>query len=486
MYSGDKDDDMNKTIIVFSIVALLVISPAVLASVSTVSTSMSTSTATTGTSVTSTVAVTATSSESGTVQLVCTPSGTTISDPSTGQYQGVSLSTSPTSKTFTLTAGTANTYTCSGQSGGVSNDATIVFVDPSSLTISGTPSSKSVSASGATFALTVSIQNSQSSAITTSYSLSLPSGYSTSGDSTSTTIIVGASSTTTLTWTVTAGSSSGTIRFTLGDNSNAFTSSVTVPAAATTTTTTDAPAAGGAATTPGVKVTTQKGKATITIPSIAAGKSATVNINKTEDVAVTQVIINVKNSVNNIQVVVTKLAEKPATVTQEVSGKVYHYIEVNKTNITDTSVNNATLRFKVEKSWLTSNNVNESTVTLYRYDNNAWNKLETTKIGDLDTDNILYEAVAPGLSVFAISGDLKAGAPTVPSPEGEQPEVTPEESVEEGKKDSWKIVLIVVGFVAVVGVIVILAKKNVIKLNAILPVKKKSSWDELRKKYTKK
>lgn len=479
---------MKKTIITISILSFLLFSSIAFASVSTVSTSMSTSRATTGTSVTATVTVTATGTESGSVQLSCTPSGVSISDPSSGQYQGVLLSTSPKSNAFIFTAGAANTYTCSGQSGGVSGDSTIVFVDPTSLSVTGTPTSKSVSASGATFSLSTNVQNSQSSAITTSYKLTCPSGYSASGDSScdeTKTITIGASSTTALVWTITTGSSSGSVTLSLGDNSNAFSSAVTVPAASTTTTTTTDTAAGGsAATTPGVKVVTAKGSAVITIPSIAAGKSATVNINKTEDVAVTQVIINVKNSVNNIQVVVTKLAEKPAAVTQEVSGKVYHYIEVNKTNITDTSVNNATLRFKVEKSWLTSNNVNESTVALYRYDNNAWNKLETTKIGDLDTDNILYEAVSLGLSVFAISGEQKAGTtPTTgaPTTNETQPPLT-KEAPKAGGGKSWVAIVAVIAVVA--GIVLYLVKKKVIKLDKIFQ-KKNPNWDELKRKYSK-
>lgn len=402
----------QKIIIVLSIFGILLLSQIAFASVSTVSTSMSASRATTGTSITSTVTVTATSSESGSVQLVCTPSGVTISDPSSGSYQGVSLSTSPTSKTFTMTAGTANTYTCQGQSGGVTGDATIVFVDPSSLTVTGTPSSKSVSASGETFILTVNVQNSQSNAIATSYSLSLPSGYSASGDSTSSTVTVSASTTTALTWTITTGTSSGTITFKLGDNSNAFSSSVTVPAASTSTAA--AAAAAGGATTAAKKVTTQKGKATITIPTIVAGKSETVDIVKTEDVAIRKIVVSVSNPVNNIQITVGKLPDKPATITQEITGKVYHYIEINKTNVTDADINQTAIRFEVEKSWMTTNNVNKSEVALFRHSNNAWNKLQTTELSD-DGTNVLYEAISQGLSVFAIGVEEKEAVIDIPS-----------------------------------------------------------------------
>jgi len=474
----------QKTIFIIAILGVMLLSSTALAAVSSVSTVLSTTRATTGTSVTATTTVTATGSESGSIQLICSPSGTTISDPSSGQYQGVSLSTTPTSKTFTFTAGTANTYTCNGQSGGVSDTAppTIVFVNPSALTVTGTPTSKSVSASGDSFTLTANIQNSQASAITTSYSLSLPSGYSSSGDSTSTTITVSAGSTTSLTWNVTTGSSSGTITLSLGDNTNAFSSSVTVPAATTTTTTAAAAAAAGATT--GVKVTTQKGKATITVPSIAAGKSATVDIAKTEDLAFRKVVVSVKNSVNNIQVTVTKLADKPATITQEISGKVYHYVQVDK-NVSDADVNQTAIRFEVEKSWISANNINKSTITLFRHENNAWNKLQTTELSD-DANNILYEAISPGLSVFAIASEAKIAAPVAAPAEEKAAEKPAEEKpaapIEAAKKSRGMLVTIIIIVVIAAGVIFMLVKKNVIKLGTTLK-KKENNWDELKRKY---
>lgn len=179
--------------------------------------------------------------------------------------------------------------------------------------------------------------------------------------------------------------------------------------------------AGGAAET---KVTTEKGKATVTIPSIAAEKSATVNINKTEDIAITQIAINVKNSVNNIQITVTKLDNKPASITQEVSGKVYHYIQIDKVNVTDADVNKTTIKFKVEKSWISNNGIDESKVALHRYAGNAWNKLTTAKTGD-DSEYVYYESVSPGLSVFAVSGEVKVAPPAEQPPAEQPPSITP-------------------------------------------------------------
>lgn len=260
--------------------------------------------------------------------------------------------------------------------------------------------------------------------------------------------------------------------------------SVTIAAAQAEAAAAAAAAATAGGPTPGVKVTLQKGKATITIPSIAAAKSAVVQINKTEDVAFRQISIFVKNSVNNIQVTVTKLADKPATVTQTVTGNVYHYIQVDK-NVSDENVNLTAIRFEVEKSWISANNINESTIALQRYANDAWNKLQTTKMTD-DATTILYEGLSPGLSVFSITGDAKAAAaPAEQPPAAEQPPVeTPSEIAKKvaAKGRTWIAILVVIVIAA--GVVFFLVKKNVIKLGGMVP-KKSASWDDLKKKYSK-
>ncbi len=475
----------QKIIIAISIFGILLLSQVAFASVSTVSTSMSTSRATTGTSVTSTVTVTATGSESGSVQLVCTPSGVTISDPSSGSYQGVSLSSTPKSNTFTMAAGTSNTYTCQGQSGGMTGDATIVFVDPSSLTVTGTPSSKS-GAKSSTFSLAANIQNSQSNAITTSYSLSGCGGspHTCTGDSTSGTVTVAAGTTTALTWTVTIGgtSSASTLTLSLGDNSNALSSSVTCTDCATSTTPTPVPVPPPSKVPdklpPGVQVTSEKGKATVAIPSIPAGGSSSfISIPAAEDVSFSQINIFAKEPIKNVLITVTKLPDKPSNITQDVSGKIYEYIQVEKNISVDSSINRTDIRFKVSKSWLSSNNINDSAVALYRYSNDTWNKLETTKMTD-DGNDMFYDAVSPGLSVFAISGELKVETPQTPQVNGTAGGPSGIAKLAKGK-GLWLVIGVVV--LAVAGAVIYLVKKGTLDFGGIIP--RKQGWNDLKKKY---
>ncbi|MBI5697982.1 MAG: PGF-pre-PGF domain-containing protein [Thaumarchaeota archaeon] len=306
--------------------------------------------------------------------------------------------------------------TCTPDSGEVSFD---VKTAPSlSATVS--PTSTSVT-QGSTFTLSINIQNSGETTTQFGTIAVSPSDFSISdcspspiagGQSLGMNCRIAASSSAT--------TGSRTVTLTIApSNADSLTRTVTVSVGAAPVT----PSAAGEETVGGgaeakTKVTTQRGKATITIPFIAASKMANVSITKTEDMAVNRIEITVKNSVKNIQVVVTKLAQKPATVVQEVVGKVYHYIEVSKTNITDADVSKVKINFKVEKSWITANGINESTIALNRYADNKWNKLTTSKVSE-DISDIYFEAESPGLSVFVITCEEKVAVlacPTCQSP----------------------------------------------------------------------
>ncbi|NIM47036.1 MAG: PGF-pre-PGF domain-containing protein [Candidatus Aenigmarchaeota archaeon] len=407
---------MNKILFLLIIITFLVFTIPVLATITDVSTSASVTRATTGTNVV--VSVTTTSSESDTADIrLIAPSEISISDPSAQYYPSVSV-TGQVTKPFTITAGTSGTYsniygqaTPTGQSPVSSTPITIVFEDPSALTVSGSPSSTTKSRSES-FTLSITISNPQANDITTYYALTCPSEISCSGDLTSNTITVSSSSSTNLQWTATVSSlataGAKTISFQLGDATNAFTTTVTVSVPS------DSPGGSGAIIGGGpvTKVTVSKGNANITIPSIAANKTAVVSITKTEDVAFRQINISVANSVNNIKIVITKIPGLPASVTHEISGKIYHYIEINKENITDVNVNKIYIKFAVNKTWLTDNNVDALNIALYRWNNGQWNELETDYVSE-DVSEVFYQAESPGFSYFLIG--TKGGAPAAPT-----------------------------------------------------------------------
>jgi PGF-pre-PGF domain-containing protein len=168
-------------------------------------------------------------------------------------------------------------------------------------------------------------------------------------------------------------------------------------------------AAGGVAEITKITVVTAKGNATIKVPSVISGKSANVVINKTEDMAVSEINVTVKNTVVNMQIIIKKLDAKPVSITKELAGKVYHYINVDKANVTDADFTKVKIKFKVEKSWINANGINVSTIALSRYEaSGLWNTLVTKKYNET-SDDLYFEAESPGLSVFAVSGETNVG-----------------------------------------------------------------------------
>jgi PGF-pre-PGF domain-containing protein len=203
--------------------------------------------------------------------------------------------------------------------------------------------------------------------------------------------------------------------------------------------------------------------------SLAAGSSGVLTINN-EQIAVTGVIIDVKATLTNAEIKVASLVSNP--ISAVAAAKVYQYLQLTKSNIADLDASKITINFRVPKSWLTSNNVAEDNVVLYRYSDNKWNALPTSKTGS-DANNVLYQSTTPGFSTFAIG--TKEAAPVVaPTPEAPVPEVappapTPEApaapTVPEAKKPlsrtatAWIVVLVIV-VVAAVGYYIWQKKKG--------------------------
>ncbi len=78
-------------------------------------------------------------------------------------------------------------------------------------------------------------------------------------------------------------------------------------------------------------------------------------------------------------------------------------IQVGEANFSsgESNFKNATIEFRVEKSWIEENDINEDKIYLKRHSEGKWNKLKTSEVRE-DTDYIYYEAETPGFSDFEI------------------------------------------------------------------------------------
>ena len=203
----------------------------------------------------------------------------------------------------------------------------------------------------------------------------------------------------------------------------------------------------------GANVTTNITKETKTIVVIAAGARTNVTITNAATLGIKTISISVKNTVNNVQLTISKTTHPSggAEVISPLTGKVYKYIEINKSNIQDNDVSSLTISIQVEKTWLTNNNIDEDKVALYRYDtsSNTWTKLITTKTTS-DENYVYYDARSPGLSIFAIAGELKQAA--APQEERPTPSPEPQPSAPAAPTDyTWLIIIVVIIIIAGAG-----------------------------------
>jgi PGF-pre-PGF domain-containing protein len=145
----------------------------------------------------------------------------------------------------------------------------------------------------------------------------------------------------------------------------------------------------------------------VTIDNIEAGGSVDVTV---ENTLVTGLKITVKNSVQNVRINVGQLAKTPSGV-PVASGIPYRYICVATENLAQQDVKNVIIRFKVENSWITGENIDVGTIVLQRYNpaTGSWENLPTERTGE-GANFVYFEATSTSLSVFAVVGK------TVPQP----------------------------------------------------------------------
>jgi len=143
-------------------------------------------------------------------------------------------------------------------------------------------------------------------------------------------------------------------------------------------------------------------------------QSDTINSIKITEpmVALTEIDVGVYNTVNNVKIDVSRLENKPNYVIKDISGVVYQYIKVEKTNLNDDNIKEVKIKFSVQKSWMTNNGIDKLAISLYRYQDDTWIKISTYMV-DEDDKNVNYEVDTGRLSLFAIAGESKLPRTTI-------------------------------------------------------------------------
>lgn len=191
-------------------------------------------------------------------------------------------------------------------------------------------------------------------------------------------------------------------------------STLTVSTAPTTTTTTTVPSYYSGGGSSGSTISTDETTVVKSFTSILPGTGKKIEESDLQDTEtdLTEIMLDVVQRVIGVTMEIKKLDSKPSSVSDDVSSssgsgmaaKVYKYLSISTTGISDDQVKEAKIKFKVAKSWVTGEGIDKATIVLQRYKNQQWNALETELL-DEDDDYYYFEATSPGFSYFAVSGD---------------------------------------------------------------------------------
>ncbi len=116
-----------------------------------------------------------------------------------------------------------------------------------------------------------------------------------------------------------------------------------------------------------------------------------------------------KKNFGKITTIVEMLKNTSSIVKEPAPGTVYRNLNIwvgNGGFSSSENLENARISFRVNKTWIAENCINESTMILYRYGDDTWNALPTTLTGE-NQDYFYFISETPGFSPFAIAGPEK-------------------------------------------------------------------------------
>ena len=146
--------------------------------------------------------------------------------------------------------------------------------------------------------------------------------------------------------------------------------------------------------------------ASASIPSITSGTPFNLNIN-TGAIGISQLTILTNQSISNANISIAP-ANRPTRADLEIStnGSIYQAFNISTIGLNDSNIENVSIRFQINISWFTSNNVDPANTVLYRNTNATptstnWTALPTFLLSQ-DANYYYFVAVSPGFSDYTI------------------------------------------------------------------------------------
>jgi S-layer protein (TIGR01567 family) len=149
--------------------------------------------------------------------------------------------------------------------------------------------------------------------------------------------------------------------------------------------------------------------------TIAPNKQNTVEFKKSTH-HILEISFAYSQVADEVSVIIEKLINSSLLANGTPPGVVFENTNIWVNVPNPSYVSNASVKFSVEKSWISANSIDSNSIALYRFKDGAWNKLSTAKLFENDT-LIFYIASTPGFSSpFAIAGEKISAVPTTPTP----------------------------------------------------------------------
>jgi len=156
---------------------------------------------------------------------------------------------------------------------------------------------------------------------------------------------------------------------------------------------------------------------------VTNGKSVQFNFTKNAT-CVVYLGFDAKKTAGKTTTIVEQLKNKSTLVSGLPEGEVYRYFNVwvgNSGFASSKNIDNPVICFKVKKSWMQNQNIDQNSITLNRYSDKKWEKLPASLSGE-DSKYLYFTADVPGYSFFAITGKTNT------TPEKTETELQPDDS----------------------------------------------------------
>lgn len=149
--------------------------------------------------------------------------------------------------------------------------------------------------------------------------------------------------------------------------------------------------------------TTQQSSTTETqiIGTISSGGSVSVDI-KSKNIDIRNITINANKNISNASITISKTPNEDI-IPRFTSGVIYQVFNINAKAISNENLNNVTMEFRVNKTWLAQQNYSYNNVILYRVSasDSLWQALTTVSIRE-DSTYYYFLSISPGFSTFII------------------------------------------------------------------------------------